>query len=64
MATADTTDTDPARVQALAPTENARFAAGRPRSMALQERARRSMPRRMPVDRYVATFDDFLTEVT
>ena len=32
--------------------------------MALQERARRSMPRRMPVDRYVATFDDFLTEVT
>ncbi len=64
MATADTTGIGPARVQALARTENARFAAERPRSMALQERARRSMPRRMPVDRYVATFDDFLTEVT
>jgi glutamate-1-semialdehyde 2,1-aminomutase len=37
------------RVEELAAAENARFAAERPRSMALQERARRSMPRGVPM---------------
>jgi glutamate-1-semialdehyde 2,1-aminomutase len=49
MATADTTGIDPKRVQALAQAENARFVAQRPRSMALQEQARRSMPRGVPM---------------
>ena len=37
------------RVRALAEAENARFVAERPRSMELQERARRSMPRGVPM---------------
>jgi glutamate-1-semialdehyde 2,1-aminomutase len=49
MATADTTGIDPERAQALAQAENARFIAERPRSMALQEQARRSMPRGVPM---------------
>ncbi len=40
---------DPATVQALAETENARFAAERPRSAELTEQARRSMPRGVPM---------------
>lgn len=44
-----TTDIGPQRAQALAQAENARFVAERPRSMALQERARRSMPRGVPM---------------
>jgi glutamate-1-semialdehyde 2,1-aminomutase len=46
---------DLARVRELEETENARFVAERPRSMALAERARRSMPRGVPV----AWMDDF-----
>ena len=49
MATADTTGIDRERAQALAAAEDARFVAERPRSMALQERARRSMPRGVPM---------------
>jgi hypothetical protein len=41
----DLTGIDLARVRKLEQAENARFAAERPRSMALKERARRSMPR-------------------
>jgi glutamate-1-semialdehyde 2,1-aminomutase len=44
-----TTDIAPQRAQALAQAENARFVAERPRSMALQEQARRSMPRGVPM---------------
>ena len=44
-----TTDIGPERAQALALAENARFVAERPRSMALQEQARRSMPRGVPM---------------
>jgi glutamate-1-semialdehyde 2,1-aminomutase len=46
---ADLTGIDLARVRELEETENARFVAERPRSMALQERARRSMPRGVPM---------------
>lgn len=46
---ADLTGIDLARVRELEETENARFIAERPRSMALQERARRSMPRGVPM---------------
>ncbi len=46
---ADLTGIDPARVRELEQTENARFVAERPRSMALQEQARRSMPRGVPM---------------
>ena len=49
MATADTTGIDRDAPEALAEAENARFVAERPRSMALQERARRSMPRGVPM---------------
>jgi glutamate-1-semialdehyde 2,1-aminomutase len=49
MATADTTGIDRERAKALAAAENARFVGERPRSMALQERARRSMPRGVPM---------------
>jgi glutamate-1-semialdehyde aminotransferase len=45
----DLTGIDPARVEALADAENARFVAERPRSMELGERARRSMPRGVPM---------------
>jgi glutamate-1-semialdehyde 2,1-aminomutase len=44
-----TTDIAPQRARALAQAENARFVAERPRSMALQEQARRSMPRGVPM---------------
>ena len=40
---------DRARVQALEEVENARFLAERPRSLALNERAHRSMPRGVPM---------------
>jgi glutamate-1-semialdehyde 2,1-aminomutase len=40
---------DPARIRELEEVENARFARERPRSMALQEQARRSMPRGVPM---------------
>ena len=46
---ADLTGIDPTRVQELEQAENARFVAERPRSMALQEQARRSMPRGVPM---------------
>ena len=46
---ADLTGIDPARVRELEDVENARFVAERPRSMALQEQARRSMPRGVPM---------------
>ena len=46
---ADLTGIDPARVRELEQAENARFVADRPRSMALQEQARRSMPRAVPM---------------
>ena len=46
---ADLTGVDPTRVAALAAAENARFVAERPKSMALSERARRSMPRGVPM---------------
>jgi glutamate-1-semialdehyde 2,1-aminomutase len=49
MATADTTGIDRERAQALSQAENARFVAERPRSMALQEQARRWMPRGVPM---------------
>jgi glutamate-1-semialdehyde 2,1-aminomutase len=46
---ADLTGIDPAAVRGLGEAENARFVAERPRSMALQEQARRSMPRGVPM---------------
>jgi glutamate-1-semialdehyde 2,1-aminomutase len=46
---ANLTGIDLARVRELRKAENARFVAERPRSMALQERARRSMPRGVPM---------------
>ena len=46
---ADLTGIDPARVRELEAVENARFVADRPRSMELNERARRSMPRGVPM---------------
>jgi glutamate-1-semialdehyde 2,1-aminomutase len=46
---ANFTGIDLARVRELRKAENARFVAERPRSMALQERARRSMPRGVPM---------------
>jgi glutamate-1-semialdehyde 2,1-aminomutase len=45
----DLTGIDPGRVRELEEVENARFVAERPRSMALQEQARRSMPRGVPM---------------
>lgn len=44
-----TTDLGTQRAQAVARAENARFIAERPRSMALHEQARRSMPRGVPM---------------
>ncbi len=46
---ADLTGIDSARVRELEDVENARFVAERPRSMMLQEQARRSMPRGVPM---------------
>ncbi len=46
---ADLTGINPARVRELEELENARFVAERPRSMALQARARHSMPRGVPM---------------
>ncbi len=46
---ADLTGIDPDRVRALQESENARFVNERPRSMELWERARRSMPRGVPM---------------
>jgi glutamate-1-semialdehyde 2,1-aminomutase len=46
---AELTGIDLARVRELQEAENARFVAERPMSMALQERARRSMPRGVPM---------------
>jgi glutamate-1-semialdehyde 2,1-aminomutase len=46
---AELTGIDLARVRELEEAENARFVAERPMSMALQERARRSMPRGVPM---------------
>jgi glutamate-1-semialdehyde 2,1-aminomutase len=46
---AELTGIDLARVRELQIAENARFIAERPRSIALQERARRSMPRGVPM---------------
>ena len=46
---ADLTGIDPARVRELEEAENARFASERPRSMALLEQARGSMPRGVPM---------------
>jgi glutamate-1-semialdehyde 2,1-aminomutase len=46
---ADLTGIDLERVRALEEAENARFVAERPRSMELGERARRSMPRGVPM---------------
>jgi glutamate-1-semialdehyde 2,1-aminomutase len=46
---ADLTGIDLASVRELEEVENARFVAERPRSMALQEQARRSMPRGVPM---------------
>jgi glutamate-1-semialdehyde 2,1-aminomutase len=43
------TGIDPARLRALEEVENARFVSERPRSMALQREARRSMPRGVPM---------------
>jgi glutamate-1-semialdehyde 2,1-aminomutase len=48
-ATPDLTGIDLARVRKLEEAENARFVAERPRSMELQERARQSMPRGVPM---------------
>lgn len=48
-ATADLTGVDLARVRELAEAENARFVAERPKSMALQQQARCSMPRGVPM---------------
>jgi glutamate-1-semialdehyde 2,1-aminomutase len=45
----DLTGIDPSRVRKLEEEENARFVAERPRSIALQERARGSMPRGVPM---------------
>ena len=45
----DLTGIDTGRVRELEEVENARFVAERPRSMALQERARSSMPRGVPM---------------
>jgi glutamate-1-semialdehyde 2,1-aminomutase len=52
---ADLTGIDSARVRELEELENARFVAERPRSIALQEQARRSMPRGVPM----AWMDEF-----
>ncbi len=49
MHLADLSGIDDQRVKALNDAENARFVAERPRSMALLERARRSMPRGVPM---------------
>jgi glutamate-1-semialdehyde 2,1-aminomutase len=49
MAVADLTGIDLPCVRKLEEAENVRFAAERPRSMALQEKARRSMPRGVPM---------------
>jgi len=46
---ADLTGIDPARLRELDEHENARFVAERPRSMANTERARRTMPRGVPM---------------
>ncbi len=46
---ADLSGIDPARVAALEAAENERFIAERPRSMALTEQARRTMPRGVPM---------------
>ena len=46
---ADLTGIDRARVRELEEAENARFVTERPKSMALQEQARHSMPRGVPV---------------
>ena len=46
---ADLSGIDPQRVTALEAAENARFAARRPRSLALLERAQESMPRGVPM---------------
>jgi len=46
---ADLTGIDPARLTELEERENARFVAERPRSMANTERARRTMPRGVPM---------------
>jgi glutamate-1-semialdehyde 2,1-aminomutase len=46
---AELTGIEPARVRELEEEENARFVRERPRSMALQERARQSMPRGVPM---------------
>lgn len=46
---ADLTGIDQNRVRELGESENARFVAERPRSMELMERARRSMPRGVPM---------------
>jgi glutamate-1-semialdehyde 2,1-aminomutase len=46
---ADLAGIDPQRTRAMLEAENARFAAERPRSMALLEQARRSMPRGVPM---------------
>jgi glutamate-1-semialdehyde 2,1-aminomutase len=46
---ADLTGIDPDRVRALQESENARFVNERPKSMRLWERARRSMPRGVPM---------------
>ena len=46
---ADLSGIDPGRVRALEEAENARFVAERPRSMALQAQAHRSMPRGVPM---------------
>ncbi len=52
---ADLTGIDRARVRELEEAENARFVTERPKSMALQEQARRSMPRGVPM----AWMDEF-----
>jgi len=49
MAMLDLTGIDLARVRELEEAENARFVAERPRSMALQDQARRTMPRGVPM---------------
>ena len=49
MDAADLSGVDQARVRALSEAENERFLAERPRSLALLERARESMPRGVPM---------------
>ena len=53
---ADLTGIDRARVRELEEAENARFVTERPKSMALQEQARHSMPRGVPVSWMVRMF--------